>query len=83
MQELGKKISLAQFNYIKPLPHNTEQLFSKFKKIIVCELNMGQFVSYLRMTLPHFKYLQYNKVEGLPFHVQELTEVFTKLLEEK
>jgi 2-oxoglutarate/2-oxoacid ferredoxin oxidoreductase subunit alpha len=82
MQEQGKPISLAQFNYIKPLPANTEQLFSKFKKIIVCELNMGQFAGYLRMTLPQFKYLQYNKVEGLPFHVQELTEVFSKLLEE-
>jgi 2-oxoglutarate/2-oxoacid ferredoxin oxidoreductase subunit alpha len=82
MQEQGKKISLAQFNYIKPLPNNTEQLFSKFRTIVVCELNMGQFVGYLRMTLPQFKYLQYNKVEGLPFHVQELTELFTKLLEE-
>lgn len=82
MQEQGKKISLAQFNYIKPMPKNTQQVFSNFKRIVVCELNMGQFVSYLRMTMPKFNYLQYNKVEGLPFHVQELTEVFTKMLEE-
>ncbi|MFW5793708.1 MAG: 2-oxoacid:acceptor oxidoreductase subunit alpha [Bacteroidota bacterium] len=80
MQADGHKISLAHFNYIKPLPRNTAEIFGKFKKIIVCELNMGQFVNYLRMTLPDFKYSQYNKVQGLPFHLNELTEEFTKLL---
>jgi len=82
MQEEGKSISMAHFNYIKPLPSNTADVFSRFKKILVCELNMGQFVNYLRITLPEYRYYQFNKVQGLPFHVQELTEVFTKLLEE-
>jgi 2-oxoglutarate ferredoxin oxidoreductase subunit alpha len=66
-----------------PLPRNTRQVLSRFKKIIVCELNMGQFVNYLRMTHPEFKYEQYNKVQGLPFMVSELTEKFNQLLEEK
>lgn len=83
MQKTGHKISLAQFNYIMPLPKNTTEIFSRFKKIVVCELNKGQFVNYLRMTHPEFKYLQHNKVQGLPFHVSELTQVFTKLLEDK
>jgi 2-oxoglutarate ferredoxin oxidoreductase subunit alpha len=48
MQEEGKKISLAQFNYINPLPLNTEEIFSQFEKILVCELNLGQFSGYLR-----------------------------------
>lgn len=83
MQNAGHKISLAQFNYIMPLPKNTAEVFSRFKRIVVCELNKGQFVNYLRMTHPEFKYLQHNKVQGLPFHISELTKVFTKLLEEK
>ncbi len=82
MQEEGKKVSFAHFHYIKPLPINTKDIFSKFKKIVVCELNMGQMVNYLRMTHPEFRYYQYNKVQGLPFHVQELADAFTKLLEE-
>ena len=32
MQEEGKKISLAQFNYINPLPLNTEEIFSAIQK---------------------------------------------------
>ncbi len=82
MQEEGHKISHAQFNFIKPLPKNTREVLMRFKKIVVCELNGGQFVNYLRMLFPEFTYNQFNKVQGLPFHIQELTETFTKLLEE-
>ncbi len=78
----GKNVSLAHFNYIKPLPKNTKEVFSKFKKIIVCELNLGQFVAYLRNELPEFTYYQANKVKGLPFTVSELKESITKLLED-
>jgi 2-oxoglutarate ferredoxin oxidoreductase subunit alpha len=51
-----------------------------FKKIIVCELNAGQFANYLRMTHPHYQYLQYNKAQGLPFTITELVEQFNKTL---
>ena len=78
----GVKIGLAHFNYIKPLPSNTAEVFACYKKIVVCELNLGQFVSYLRDKVPGFVYHQYNKVQGLPFTIIELVENFEKLLEE-
>ena len=70
----GMEISFAHFDYIMPLPRNTEQVFSKFDKILVCELNAGQFVNYLRGVMPQFKYEQCNKVQGQPFLVQELVD---------
>ncbi|MCE1198879.1 MAG: 2-oxoacid:acceptor oxidoreductase subunit alpha [Marinilabiliales bacterium] len=82
LQADGKKVSLAHFNYIKPLPSNTAEVLSGFKKIVVCELNLGQFVGYLRDKMPDFKYLQYNKVQGLPFTIHELSAHFIKLMEE-
>jgi 2-oxoglutarate ferredoxin oxidoreductase subunit alpha len=82
LRKEGKKVSLAHFNYIKPLPKNTEEVFKKFKKIIVCELNLGQFASYLRDKLPGFVYHQNNKVKGLPFTVDELKQGVYKLLED-
>lgn len=78
----GKSVSLAHFNYIKPLPKNTEEVFKNFKKIVVCELNLGQFAGYLRDKIPGFKYYQINKVKGLPFTVKELKEGINKLLED-
>ena len=83
MREAGVKISHAHFHYIMPLPKNTAEIFKGFKKIIVCEQNMGQFVGYLRMQHPDFSYQQFNKVQGLPFMVHELKEKFTQILEEK
>jgi len=80
LREEGKKISLAQFKHIMPLPKNTEKVFSKFKKILVCENNMGQFVNYLKMNFPQYEYLQYNKIQGLPFKVSELKDHFISIL---
>ena len=68
----GVEVSFAHFDYILPLPKNTEEVFSKFDKILVCELNSGHFVNYLRGVMPQFKYTQYNKVQGQPFLVQEI-----------
>ncbi len=83
LRENGYNISLAQFNYIKPLPRNTEEVFSKFKKHIICEMNLGQFARYLRSEYPRFEYKQYNKVQGLPFMISELKMVFKDILEER
>jgi len=81
LHEQGKKIGLAHFNYIYPLPANVDEIFSRFKKIIVCELNMGQFANFLRMQHQKYAYYQFNKVQGLPFMVFELKERFVQLLE--
>ncbi len=82
-QKEGKKISHAHFHYINPLPKNTEKILKNYKKILVCELNSGQFVNYLRMKFPMQNIYQFNKVQGLPFVTNELTDQFDKLLEEK
>ena len=68
----GMDVSLAHFDYILPLPQNTAEVFSRFERILVCELNSGHFVNYLRARLPQFQYRQYNKVQGQPFLVQEI-----------
>lgn len=81
MQREGLKVSHFHLRHIMPLPKNTSEVFKGFKKILVCELNSGQLVNYLRMELPSFAYLQYNKVQGLPFQVSELVKKFKTVLE--
>jgi len=77
----GKHVAHAQFNYIYPLPRNTEDILKKYKKILVCELNLGQFANYLRMYFPQYKYDQFNKVMGLPFVVTDLKQKINQILE--
>lgn len=82
MLEEGHSVAMIHFKHIKPLPKNTEDILSRFKKIIVCEINLGQFVNYLRMKFPKYEYKQYNKIQGLPFSVAELKNEFIALLNE-
>jgi len=83
LREKGKNVSLFHLEYIHPLPKNVKDIFKKFRKLVVCELNMGQMADYLRMTFQEFKYQQFNKVQGLPFTVIELEEKFNQILEGK
>ncbi|WP_372754323.1 2-oxoacid:acceptor oxidoreductase subunit alpha [Mariniflexile sp.] len=75
-----KNIGFAHFQYINPLPKNTEAVLSKFKKVVVCELNNGQFVNILKMNTNITGLLQYNKIQGLPFGNLELVEKFKQLV---
>jgi len=75
----GKTVGHVHFRHIMPLPLNTGKILGKYKKILVCELNAGQFVNYLRMTHPQYAYLQYNKVQGQPFLVEELVEAICSM----
>jgi 2-oxoglutarate ferredoxin oxidoreductase subunit alpha len=81
MNEEGhKNIGYAHFNYINPMPKNTEEVLSKFKKILVCELNSGQFASLLKIKYSQFEFLQFNKVQGLPFANEDLIQQFKSLV---
>ena len=80
MNKDGKKIALAHFNYINPLPKNTIDLIQRYKKVVVCELNSGQFATFLRSKVPGVEFLQYNKVQGQPFTVAELEADFSELM---
>ena len=76
----GVEVSYAHFDYINPLPANTAEVFSRFGKMLVCELNSGQFADYLRAKLPQFSYLQCNKVQGQPFIVKEIVDAVNAIL---
>lgn len=80
MNKSGKKIALAHFNYINPLPSNTTAVLKKYKKIAICELNNGQFGSYLKSKVTGIDPYQLNKIEGQPFTAAEITEFLTNIL---
>ena len=77
----GKRVALAQFRYLNPLPANTAEVLKKYPKVIVAEQNMGQLAAYLRMKVDGFVPAQFNQVKGQPFVVSELTSYFAKLLQ--
>ena len=76
----GKKIALAHFRYINPLPKNTVEVLRRYPKVVVAEQNMGQLAGWLRMKIDGFVPMQYNEVKGQPFKVSELVEAFSNLV---
>ena len=83
MSAAGKKVALAHFRYIRPLPANTAEVLSHYKNVVVAELNTGQFADYLQAKHPGINIRRINKVEGQPFSVNEIVEGVTKIMEEK
>jgi len=80
MRAAGKKVAMAHFKYINPLPKNTAEVLLKYKKVVVAEQNMGQLAAYLRMKVDGFVPEQFNQVKGQPFVVSELVEAFQEII---
>lgn len=70
----GVKVALAQFKYINPLPANTSELLRRYKRVIVAELNTGQFADWLQAKHPDVEIHRINKIQGQPFMVSELVD---------
>ena len=77
----GRPVAMAQFRYINPLPANTAEVLSHYKRIIVAELNTGMFADYLQSRFPEHRIERINKIQGQPFSVSELVERTTKRME--
>lgn len=74
----GVSVAHAHLRYLNPMPKNLGQLFGRYKKVLVPELNCGQLRTVLRD-----RYLidaiGYNKVQGKPFSVGELVTRITEV----
>ena len=79
LQAAGKSVAHAHLRFLNPFPKNLGDIISRYKKVLVPELNMGQ----LRMLLRD-KYLVdakgLNKIKGKPFLVSEVVEAIEELL---
>ena len=70
--------ALAHFNYINPLPKNTEEVLRQYKRIVACELNSGQFAAYLRSKMEGLHIEQYNEMTAQPFSVDRIVKVINQ-----
>ena len=59
---------------IQPLPANTGEILRRYKRVIVAELNTGQFADYLQCRFPDVRIERINKIEGQPFMVSEIVD---------
>ena len=80
LQEEGKSVAHLHFNYIYPLQKGVAETLKRYKRIVVCELNEGQFAGYLRQQFQDVVIESYGKTEGQPFTVIEIKEKVNSML---
>jgi len=82
----GDKVSALHFRYIFPLPERLDTIFSRFKNILVVEMNdgglygFGQFAGLLRARYCDARIRGINKTEGLTFKVKEIIDLYKAAL---
>ena len=83
-REVGDRISALHLRYLNPLPNGLEEIFARFKRIIVAEMNdegiygYGQLATILRARYCDPKIQSYTKTDGLSFRVKEILEGVSK-----
>jgi 2-oxoglutarate ferredoxin oxidoreductase subunit alpha len=79
-REGGAKVSRIHLEYLNPLPADLEAVMSRFKRVLVAEINSGQ----LRMIL-RARYLVdaagFNRIRGLPLKVREIVAAIAEQVE--
>ena len=80
MREKGKSVSHIHLRYLNPLPTDLGDQLRKFKKVLVPELNMGQLSKLIRADYL-VDAIGFNKIQGRPFKVSELTARILRVLE--
>ena len=79
-REKGRKVGHVHLRYLNPLPRDLGEVISRYRKVLVPEMNMGQLLMILRA-----KYLVdaqgYNKIQGKPFKTSEIEQKIEQMLD--
>ena len=76
----GIPMAFTQLAYINQLHRNMGEIMSRYKRVIVAELNSGMCAEYLQARFPATHIDRINKVQGQPFQVSEIVDKVREIL---
>lgn len=79
VQAEGKPVAHCHLRYLNPFPRNLGDILSRYEKILLPELNMGQLRFVIRATYL-VDAVGFSKVKGKPFAVREVVDKIDELL---
>ena len=83
LRRRGHKVALAQLKYINPLPANTAEVLTRYKKVVVAEQNLGQLAALLRIRINGFTPYQLDRVKGQPLRTHRIATIFENIILDK
>ncbi|MBN1991699.1 MAG: 2-oxoacid:acceptor oxidoreductase subunit alpha [Anaerolineae bacterium] len=72
LQKRGQPVSHAHIRHINPFPRNLGDILTRFERILVPEMNMGQLIILLRGKYGTHNFIPFSKVQGRPFAIKEI-----------
>ncbi|MGW2492855.1 2-oxoacid:acceptor oxidoreductase subunit alpha, partial [Streptomyces sp. NPDC001606] len=79
LRATGHSIAQAHLRHINPFPHNLGEILTRYQRIVIPEMNLGQLATLIRA-----KYLvdahSYNQVNGMPFKAEQLADALKEFL---
>jgi 2-oxoglutarate ferredoxin oxidoreductase subunit alpha len=78
----GSNIAHLHLRHLWPMPHGLLEIFEKYDRIVIPEMNLGQMKKVLTMCYPSIKFESYTKIQGKPFTAYQLKARFAVILEE-
>ncbi len=79
-REQNVSVAHLHLRHLWPLPYGLDEIFARYKRILVPELNMGQLSRLLQGEYPDRRFLHFGKVKGKPFTAREIREQITAVL---
>ena len=81
LQAEGWSVAHAHLRYLNPLPSNVGELLTRYRRVLVPEVNLGQLSLLLRARFL-VDIVGYNKERGKPFRIIEIKQAAEQLLGE-
>ena len=81
LRDEGLAVADLTMRHLWPLPHGLEEIFARYDKIVVCEMNFGQLARLFRSEYPETGFLSYNLVQGRTFRTSEIYSHVKAILE--
>jgi 2-oxoglutarate ferredoxin oxidoreductase subunit alpha len=78
-QSKGLSVAHAHVRYLNPFPRNFGTLLTRYKQVLVPELNLGQLALVINGRYG-LKVQQLNKVQGQPFKIREVLRKIEELV---
>ena len=82
LEAAGTLVSSIHLRHLWPLPAGLDGILSRFKAILVPEINLGQLARLLRSEYPQHNFISYGKIQGQPFLANEIVARITSILEQ-
>ncbi|MFD7220696.1 2-oxoacid:acceptor oxidoreductase subunit alpha [Streptomyces sp. NPDC059892] len=80
LRKTGTPIAQAHLRHLNPFPRNLADILTRYDKVVVPEMNLGQLATLLRA-----RYLvdahSYNQVNGMPFKAEQLATALKEAID--